>query len=287
MFALLGNWRTSTASACAGWDARVPWQQPGSTAAVCTAPLVSSLSQGCSGAAGSCLAAHLPSPLPLLGWKGRKRWPSANPCHGQGPFPAAQAATAPSSPALDAPRDGSIAVMEDSSFSQPSNTPSLCRQSTQRMPDLFPALFDRPTLWLFDVTLLTVFPVSARGSTFLTLRSGIKYWSVCMVTTYWQAAVSCDLNCSATVLLLFFVLHLLISNTADNLLCLEDKGRSFFNMNWTFHFYHEWCSFSPVLLTAPLVAYLVLRKRRLVCCYIKMCKPPFYFGYTISIALTS
>lgn len=68
------------------------------------------------------------------------------------------------------------------------------------MPDLFPTLFHHPTLWLSDVTLLhdiTVFLVSASDTTFLTLRSGIKYCSVCMVTTYLQAAVGCDLNRSA------------------------------------------------------------------------------------------
>lgn len=131
------------------------------------------------------------------------------------------------------------------------------------MPDLFPALFDHPTLWLSDMTLLIVFLVSASNTTFLTLRSVIKYCSVCVVTTYWQATVGCDLNCSAAVLLLFFVLHPLISITTDNLLCLEDKGRSLFNVNWTFYLYHQWCSFPPLLLTAAFVAYLVYREKSL------------------------
>lgn len=85
------------------------------------------------------------------------------------------------------------------------------------MPDLFPTLFDHHTLWLSDMTLLTVFLVSTSDTTFLSLRSGIKYCSACVVTTYLKAAVGCDLNRSATVLLLFFVLHPLTANTTDNL----------------------------------------------------------------------
>lgn len=46
---------------------------------------------------------------------------------------------------------------------------------------------------------------------------------------------------------LFFVLHALTSNTTDDLLCLEDKGRSPFNMNWTFYVYHEWWFSSPAI----------------------------------------
>lgn len=157
----------------------------------------------------------------------------------------------------------------------------------QRMPDLFPALFDHPTLWLSDMTLLTVFLVSASDTTFLNLRSGIKYCSVCVVTTYWQATLACDLNCSATVLLLFFVLHPLISNTTDNLLCLEDKGRSLFNVNWTFYLYHEWCSFPPLLLTAALIAYLVYGEKSLAYWPIKMCRLLFYFDYAVCIAVIS
>ena len=134
--------------------------------------------------------------------------------------------------------------------------------STTKDARSFPALFDHPTLWLSDMTLLTVFLVSGSDSAFLTLRSGIKYCSACMVTTHWQATVGCDLNCSAIVLLLFLVLHPLVSNTTDNLLCSEDKGRSLFNVNWTFCVYREWCSFPPLLLTAALVACLVYSEKK-------------------------
>lgn len=147
----------------------------------------------------------------------------------------------------------------------------------QRMTHLFPALFDHPTLWLSDMTLLRVFLASASDTVFLTLRSGIKYCRVCMVTSYWQATVGCDLNCSATVLLLYFVLRPLISNTTDNLLRLEDKGRSPFNVNWTFYVYHERCSSPPLLLTATLVVYLVCREKSLAYWSIKMCKLLFLF----------